>query len=182
MPRSVGLGLAQAVTETPAAERGTWFDMCPGRGAKYQKGGGRVSERASCGPREFEMPHHRDPAWPDRPVTTSRPMPASFENQENGPPESLSKTRVLRETRQIKKVSAESGLNLSQNAFLISASQKVSVRLSFERIYDDQTDKGRPHRVAGQATTPCCGWPRRWWPLSLGRPHHWPILPDGSPL
>ena len=82
MPRSADLWLARSVAETPAVERGTWFDMCPGRGAKYQKGRGRVSERASCGPREFEMPHHRGPAKPDRPVTTSRPMPASFENQQ----------------------------------------------------------------------------------------------------
>jgi hypothetical protein len=33
MPPSAGLGLAQAAAETPAAGRGTWFDMCPGRGA-----------------------------------------------------------------------------------------------------------------------------------------------------
>jgi hypothetical protein len=37
MPRSAGLGLARAVAETPAAERGTWFDMCPGRGARSEK-------------------------------------------------------------------------------------------------------------------------------------------------
>jgi len=33
MLRSAGLGLAQAAAETPAAERGTWFDTCPGRAA-----------------------------------------------------------------------------------------------------------------------------------------------------
>jgi hypothetical protein len=43
MPRSVSLGLARAVAETPAPERGTWFDMCPGRGAKSQKGPWQLS-------------------------------------------------------------------------------------------------------------------------------------------
>ena len=38
MPRSAGLGLARVAAETPVAERGTWFDTCPGRGAKSQKG------------------------------------------------------------------------------------------------------------------------------------------------
>jgi len=33
MPQSAGLGLAQVAAETPAVERGTWFDMCPGRAA-----------------------------------------------------------------------------------------------------------------------------------------------------
>jgi hypothetical protein len=32
-PRSASLELAQAGAETLAPERGTWFDMCPGRGA-----------------------------------------------------------------------------------------------------------------------------------------------------
>jgi hypothetical protein len=31
MPRSGGLGLARGAGETRAGERGTWFDMCPGR-------------------------------------------------------------------------------------------------------------------------------------------------------
>jgi hypothetical protein len=35
------------------------------------------------------------------------------------------------------KVRAESGLNLSQNSFLISVSQKGIIRLSFERVYGD---------------------------------------------
>jgi hypothetical protein len=35
----------------------------------------------------------------------------------------------------------KSGLNISQNTFLISASQKARVRLSFERVHDDETDK-----------------------------------------
>src|SRR5258707_6371857 len=34
MPQSAGLGLARVAAEIPAVERGTWFDMCPGRGAK----------------------------------------------------------------------------------------------------------------------------------------------------
>ena len=38
VPRSAGFGLARAAAETPAVERGTWFDMCPGRGAKSEKG------------------------------------------------------------------------------------------------------------------------------------------------
>jgi len=36
MPRSAGLRLAREVAETPAGERGTWFDMCPGRGASTE--------------------------------------------------------------------------------------------------------------------------------------------------
>jgi DNA invertase Pin-like site-specific DNA recombinase len=36
---------------------------------------------------------------------------------------------------------------------LISASQKVKVRLSFERVHDDQTDKGWSPSRAGEATT-----------------------------
>ena len=31
MPRLAGLGLARAAAEIPVAERGTWFDTCPGR-------------------------------------------------------------------------------------------------------------------------------------------------------
>ena len=46
MPRSVSLGLDRAVAETPAAERGTWFDMCPGRGAKFEKGRWRYCRAA----------------------------------------------------------------------------------------------------------------------------------------
>jgi hypothetical protein len=55
-----------------------------------------------------------------------------------------------------RKVRAESGLNLSQNSFLISVSQKVSCRLSFERVHADKTDKDRSHGLAGQSTTPHC--------------------------
>ena len=44
-------------------------------------------------------------------------------------------------------------LNLSQNAFLILPSQKVRVRLSFERVHDDQTDKGWSPSRAGEAAT-----------------------------
>jgi hypothetical protein len=40
MPQSAGLGLARATVEIPAAARGTWFDMCPGRGAKSEDGRG----------------------------------------------------------------------------------------------------------------------------------------------
>ena len=45
--------------------------------------------------------------------------------------------------RQTRKLTGKSGLNLSQNSFLISASQKVTVRLSFERVHDHQTEKDR---------------------------------------
>ena len=50
-------------------------------------------------------------------------------------------------------MSAKSELNLSQNSFLISASQKVRVRLSFERVHDDQTDKGSTPSHASKAAT-----------------------------
>jgi hypothetical protein len=36
---------------------------------------------------------------------------------------------------------------------LISASQKIKVRLSFERVHDDQRDKGWSPSRAGEATT-----------------------------
>jgi hypothetical protein len=39
MPRPGGLRPAQAAAETPAVERDTWFDMCPGRkGSQIWKG------------------------------------------------------------------------------------------------------------------------------------------------
>src|SRR5260221_5593888 len=65
----------------------------------------------------------------------------------------LSKTRVFEKGRRNRKGSGKSGLNLSQNSFLISASQKARVRLSFERGHDDQTDKDRSHSRAGEAET-----------------------------
>src|SRR5712671_161212 len=46
MPQSAGLGLARAAAETPAVERGTWFDTCPGRGAKFEKGRWRYCRAA----------------------------------------------------------------------------------------------------------------------------------------
>src|SRR5271170_6844198 len=61
--------------------------------------------------------------------------------------------RVFERRRPNRKVRLTSGLILSQNAFLISASQKVRVRLSFERGDDDQTDKGRSPSRAGEAAT-----------------------------
>jgi hypothetical protein len=45
MPRSAGRELAQVAAETPAVERGTWFDMCPGRGTKSEKGSWRHLRR-----------------------------------------------------------------------------------------------------------------------------------------
>jgi hypothetical protein len=42
MPQSAGLGLARVAAEIPAVERGTWFDMCPGRGANNKKGLGVI--------------------------------------------------------------------------------------------------------------------------------------------
>ena len=54
-------------------------------------------------------------------------------------PEWPSKTVLFERVLQTEKLMGKSGLNLSQNSFLISTSQKVRVRLSFERIHDDQT-------------------------------------------
>ena len=88
-------------------------------------------------------------------------------------PESLSKTRVFERSRPNRKVRCKSGLNLSQNAFLISASQKARVRLSFERVHDDQTDKGRSHSRAGKAATSCRGERRASAINAIRcRPHH----------
>jgi hypothetical protein len=50
-----------------------------------------------------------------------------------------SKTVVFEKARYPGKGAAKNGLNLSRNTFLISASQKVRVGLSFERVHDDQT-------------------------------------------
>jgi hypothetical protein len=63
------------------------------------------------------------------------------------------KPRVFERTQRIEKLGAKNGLKVSQNSFLISASQKVRVRLSFERTYDNQTDKDRSHSRAGEAAT-----------------------------
>ena len=63
------------------------------------------------------------------------------------------KTFVFERSQRNQKVRAKSGLNLSQNPFLISASQKVRVRLSFERVHDDQTEKDCSHGRAGEAAT-----------------------------
>jgi hypothetical protein len=46
-------------------------------------------------------------------------------------------------------------LNLSQDSFLISVSQKVSLRLSFERVHVDQTHKNRSHGLTEQSKTLC---------------------------
>src|ERR1700730_16722323 len=82
--------------------------------------------------------------------------PRGAEIKKSASPESLSKTEVFERMATNRKVRAESGLNLSQNSFLILASQKVRWRLSFERVHDDQTDKDRSHGRAGQSTTPHC--------------------------
>ena len=60
----------------------------------------------------------------------------------------LKKRRVFERVCRTGKVTGKSGLNLSQNTSLISASQKVRVRLSVERVHEDQTDKGRSSALA----------------------------------
>ena len=65
----------------------------------------------------------------------------------------LSKTEVFEKVCRNGKGRGKNRLNLSQNSFLISASQKARVRLSFERGHDDQTDKDRSHSRAGEAAT-----------------------------
>jgi hypothetical protein len=49
----------------------------------------------------------------------------------------LSNRGVFEKAHRNKKVQWENGLILSQNTFLIPTSQKVRVRLSFERGHDD---------------------------------------------
>jgi hypothetical protein len=85
----------------------------------------------------------------------------SAEIKKNAPPESLSKTRIFEKTRQDRKASTKSGLNLSQNTFLISTSQKIKVRVSFERVYDDQTEKNRSYSRAGESAISYRGEGRR---------------------
>ena len=65
------------------------------------------------------------------------------------------KTRVFEKTYRHGKGKSENDLNLSQNSSLISTSQKVRARLSFERVHDDQTDKDKDqtHSHAGEAAT-----------------------------
>jgi hypothetical protein len=82
------------------------------------------------------------------------PTAARFPHINNfGLPASLSKTRVFERAPRNGKGRSKSGLNLSQNAFLVSASQKARVRLSFERDHDDQTDKDRSHNHSDEAAT-----------------------------
>jgi hypothetical protein len=58
---------------------------------------------------------------------------AHAELKKNAPPDSLSTTRVFERTEPNRKFRKKNGLNVSQNSFLISASQKVYGRLSLER-------------------------------------------------
>ena len=69
-------------------------------------------------------------------------------------PEWPSKTVLFERVLQTEKLMGKSGLNLSQNSFLISTSQKVRVRLSFERVYGNQTDKDISHDRSPQSATP----------------------------
>jgi hypothetical protein len=55
MPRSADLGFVLATAETPLLGRGTWFDMCPGRGGRWalrtgfayaEIGGGVAADRS----------------------------------------------------------------------------------------------------------------------------------------
>jgi hypothetical protein len=71
------------------------------------------------------------------------------ELKKNAPLKSLSKTRVFERVCQTGKVTGKSGLNLSQNAFLISASQKVKVGLRFERVMAIKRIKDRSRSRAG---------------------------------
>jgi hypothetical protein len=68
-------------------------------------------------------------------------------------PNHPSKTVVFEKVHRNGKVRGKSGLNLSQNALLISASQKARVRLSCERVHDDQTEKDGAHDRTGDAAT-----------------------------
>jgi hypothetical protein len=53
----------------------------------------------------------------------------------------LKKGRFLRRIAPTGRFRVGNRLNLSRNSFLISVSQKVRWRLSFERVHDDQTEK-----------------------------------------
>src|SRR4051812_27743014 len=86
-------------------------------------------------------------------VPQSQPIPMFQNLRHLHQPFRLSKTRVFERARRTGKVTGKNGLKLSQNSFLISASQKVRVRLSFERAYDDQTDKDPAPSRAGRAAT-----------------------------
>src|SRR6516165_9628533 len=83
------------------------------------------------------------------PLPTLELQKSRFMQHANHP----SKTVVFERMRQTEKLTGNSGLNLSQNSFLISASQKVRVRLSFERVHDHQTEKDKSPSRAGEAAT-----------------------------
>ena len=72
--------------------------------------------------------HHRAVLANGRSCSQSLPMSVGA---------GFSETRVFERSRPNQKIGAENGLNLSQNTFLISASQKVGRPLSFERCYGD---------------------------------------------
>ena len=69
-------------------------------------------------------------------------------------PNHPSKTVVFERNHPNRKSSVESGLNGSRNSFSLSASQKASVRLSFERVHDDQTEKDHSFGPIKEATPP----------------------------
>jgi hypothetical protein len=65
----------------------------------------------------------------------------------------LAKRRIFERTCPDRKSSPKNGVNRSQNPFLISPSQKARVRLSFERVRGDKTDKDCSHCCAVEAAT-----------------------------
>src|ERR1700674_3128645 len=67
--------------------------------------------------------------WGDLVTLELRHLDPHAEIKKNATPETLSKTEVFERREINRKVWVESGLNLSQNPFLISVSQKVSFRL-----------------------------------------------------
>ena len=67
----------------------------------------------------------------------------------------LSKTRVFERAGQEERINPKNRLNISQNSFLIVASQKVYGRLSLERaIHAEEKSEERPCGLAERAGTP----------------------------
>jgi hypothetical protein len=97
-----------------------------------------------------------DRARPTRRTNHTKPRRQRIASKAVAQAASLGKRRGVRpqgerwcHSRRARKLTGKSGLNPS--SFLISTSQKVGLRLSFERFHDDQTAKDRSHPRAGEA-------------------------------
>jgi hypothetical protein len=89
------------------------------------------------------------------PVTPVHALTGVAKFKKNAPSDSFSKTRVFERDGPNRKFRKKNGLNVSQNSFLISASQKGYGRPSLERdIHAEEKSAKRSYGLAQQTTTP----------------------------